>query len=244
MRRFDSDPRLQFFSCRSLSRQYLTRKCEFGVIGARTPKIGQIHAAFGDFYEPRLVRDVTLRHDLHALSKFFGYAIKRGWARENPIRKVDIPSDTDAVHIYVIDPAEEKAYFTPVSAHQDLHDLGRLMLNQGAPPDEILRLAKANVNLERGQAYTTNGKSKAPRRALDLTTESRQILAQRMKGESPWVFPWPRHRGFHVSRLNSAHDRDCAAKSGQLKDLTLLLHLRVFRPSLFQDRNVRIGVLP
>lgn len=45
------------------------------------------------------LRDVTLRHDLHALSKFFGYAIKQGWARENPIRKVAIPPDTDAVRI-------------------------------------------------------------------------------------------------------------------------------------------------
>ncbi len=156
------------------------------------------------------VRDVTLRHDLHALSKFFGHAIKQGWARENPIRKVDIPPDTDAVRIHVIDPAEEKAYFTRATAHRALHDLGRLILNQGARPDEILRLAKTNVNLERGQAYITNGKSKASRRVLDLTTESRQILAQRMKGESPWIFPSPRHRGHHVGRLNSAHDRVCA----------------------------------
>ena len=40
------------------------------------------------------VRDVTLRHDLHALSKFFGHAIKQHWARENPIRNVEIPSAT------------------------------------------------------------------------------------------------------------------------------------------------------
>jgi len=31
------------------------------------------------------VRDVTLRHDLHALSKFFRYAITQHWTRENPI---------------------------------------------------------------------------------------------------------------------------------------------------------------
>ena len=30
------------------------------------------------------VRDITLRHDLHALSTFFQYAIKKRWARENP----------------------------------------------------------------------------------------------------------------------------------------------------------------
>ena len=47
------------------------------------------------------VRDITLRHDLHALSKFFGHAIKQHWARENPIRNVEIPSDEDAVRIHV-----------------------------------------------------------------------------------------------------------------------------------------------
>ena len=36
------------------------------------------------------VRDVTLRHDLHALSKFFRYAIKQHWTRENPISNVEI----------------------------------------------------------------------------------------------------------------------------------------------------------
>jgi site-specific recombinase XerD len=31
------------------------------------------------------VRDITIRHDLHALSTFFQYAIKQRWTRENPI---------------------------------------------------------------------------------------------------------------------------------------------------------------
>ena len=31
------------------------------------------------------VRDITVRHDLHALSTFFAYAIKQHWTRENPI---------------------------------------------------------------------------------------------------------------------------------------------------------------
>ena len=48
------------------------------------------------------VRDVTLRHDLHALSKFFRYAIKQHWTRENPIRNVEIPSDEDAVRMHVL----------------------------------------------------------------------------------------------------------------------------------------------
>ena len=157
------------------------------------------------------VRDVTLRHDLHALSKFFGFAIKHRWSRDNPIRNVEVPSDEDAIRIHVLTIEEEKQYFARAAGHRDLHDLGRLMLNQGARPDEILSLAKANIDLERGQARITKGKSRASRRTLDLTTESRRILGERMDGGSLWIFPAPRNPGQHIARLNSAHDRICAA---------------------------------
>jgi site-specific recombinase XerD len=69
------------------------------------------------------VRDVTLRHDLHALSKFFRYAIKRHWTRENPISNVEIPSDEDAVRMHVLTTTEEQQYFKRAAKHRALHDL-------------------------------------------------------------------------------------------------------------------------
>jgi cytoskeletal protein CcmA (bactofilin family) len=57
------------------------------------------------------VRDITVRHDLHALSTFFQYAIKQHWTRDNPIRRVEIPSDADAVRMHVLTSQEEKQYF-------------------------------------------------------------------------------------------------------------------------------------
>lgn len=156
------------------------------------------------------VRDVTVRHDLHALSTFFQYAMKQRWTRDNPIRRVDIPSDAAAVRIHVLTSAEEKKYFTCAAKHRDLHDLGRLMLNQGCRPEEVLSLRKTDVNLERGELQIQAGKSVAARRTLDLTPESREILGRRMTGESPWIFPRQRKPGQHVSRLNNPHDRACA----------------------------------
>lgn len=73
------------------------------------------------------VRDITVRHDLHALSVFFKYAIKQYWARENPIINVKIPSDEDAVRIHVITSEEEREYFTRVAKNQNLYDLAMLM---------------------------------------------------------------------------------------------------------------------
>lgn len=162
------------------------------------------------------VRDITVRHDLHALSRFFLYAMTQHWARENPVRKVKVPSGADAVRTHVLTPAEEVQYFRRAARNSNLHDLGRLILNQGMRPDEVACLRKEDVDLERGQVHVRKGKTPAARRALDLVSESRQILARRMGGSSPWIFPSKRKPGQHVTRLNNAHDRVCqnAAKDG------------------------------
>lgn len=151
------------------------------------------------------VRDVTLRHDLHALSKFYGYAIKQRWTLENPVASVKIPSDAAATRIYVLTVEEERVYFTRAASNRDLHDAAKLILLQGMRPEEVVSLRKDDVELERGQLKVTAGKTNAARRTLDLTNESRTILAGRMEGISPWVFPSKRD-GDHRRRLNNAHD--------------------------------------
>lgn len=155
------------------------------------------------------VRDITLRHDLHALSKFFRYAVKQRWARDNPVRNVTIPSDTDAVRIHVISDKEEKLYFQHAARNFNLNDLARLILNQGMRPEEVLSLPKSDVDFDRNQLHIREGKTRAARRTLDLATESRLILGRRMAGDSRWVFPSPCRPGQHLARLNSTHDRVC-----------------------------------
>jgi integrase len=185
------------------------------------------------------VRDITVRHDLHALSRFFLFAIKKHWARENPVRKVKIPSGADAVRIHVLTPAEEAQYFRHAAKNSDLHDLARLILNQGMRPDEVACLRKEDVDLERGQLHIPKGKTPAARRALDLISDSRLILARRMGGSSPWIFPSKRKPGQHVTRLNNAHDRVCqkAAKNGT--PFTFVLYdLR----HTFATRMAQVGV--
>jgi integrase len=75
---------------------------------------------------------------------------------------------------------EEKRYFTTAARHRDLYELGRLMINQGMRPEEVVSLSKFDVKLERGQVQIQSGKSAASRRILDLTPESHAILAGRM----------------------------------------------------------------
>ena len=120
---------------------------------------------------------------------------------------MEIPSDEDAVRMHVLTTSEEKQYFKRAAKHRDFHDLGRLMLNQGPRPDEVGSLLKTDVDLEHRKMYIRKGKSRAARRKLDLTVESCRILAERMAGESPWIFPSSRNPGQHVARVNNAHDR-------------------------------------
>ena len=182
-------------------REPITRIDEAGIEKYKTFRINE-----------HLVRDITLRHDLHALSTFFQYAIKQNWARENPIENVAIPSDADAIRIHVLTSEEEKKYFAAAAKHRDLSDLGRLMLNQGMRPEEVLERAKTDVDLEHAKLSIRSGKTAAARRTLDLTPESRAILARRVnEGDSSWLFPSPRKPGQHIARLNNAHDTVCEA---------------------------------
>lgn len=64
------------------------------------------------------VKEVSLRHDLHALSPLFKYGIAHNWCRQNPVTSQNLkahsskfPSDADAVRIHVLTPAEERTYF-------------------------------------------------------------------------------------------------------------------------------------
>lgn len=170
------------------------------------------------------IRDVTLRHDLHALSTFFRYAIKQNWARENPVRNVTIPSDSEALRIHVITPEEEKHYFLRAAKNQNLQDLTKLILNQGMRPDEVLGLRREDIDLERGQLSIRCGKSPAARRTLDLTSESRGIFARRLEGNSPWVFRSKRNPGMRLKRLNGAHDRLCATALEEGVSLKFVLY--------------------
>jgi integrase len=173
------------------------------------------------------VRDITLRHDLHALSTFFGYAIKQGWTHYNPIRDVDIPSDADAVRIHVLTPKEEQEYFKRAAKHPDLYDVGRLMLNQGMRPDEVTSLEKTDIDLDRGELHVRRGKSAAAKRTLNLTAESKSILARRITQKfGPWIFPSKRKRsaGKHIPRVNNLHDKVLAEAAAAGKPLHFVLY--------------------
>jgi integrase len=110
------------------------------------------------------IKEISLRHDLHTLSLFWQYAVRKNWARENILRNVDIPSGKDAVRMNVLSPEQEALYFETClwmdkaaqfipsperTGYRDLYDFMRLMIQQGTRPEELLELRKADVDLTR-----------------------------------------------------------------------------------------------
>jgi integrase len=162
------------------------------------------------------IKDVTLRNDLNALSLFFKYAKKAGWATINPLigeDKVKRPSGEDAVRINVISFEDELKYFAAMRLTRgklhNLYDVAKLMVLQGCRPEKIMSLKKSNYDAPRGELRIEGGKSKAAKRTLYLCGESIQILNRRMKLEGHWVFPSDRIPGDHIRQLQTTHDSVC-----------------------------------
>ena len=118
------------------------------------------------------------------------------------------------------------------------------MLNQGMRPEEVASLAKADADLDRGEIHIRRGKSRAAKRTLDMTSETRLILGRRMAGDSKWIFPSKRRKGSHIGRLNSAHDRlvDKAAREGIAIDWVLYDFRHTFATKMAQS-NVDLATL-
>lgn len=153
------------------------------------------------------VREITLRHDLHALSLLFQYGQKHNWCRRNLVRLVEIPSDADATREHVLTADEERRLFDAFDALaaenprrlrglrglQGLRDISSLMLSQGCRPEELRALKQADVSLAGGTFMITGGKSKAAKRTLPMTPAARWIFEERLSQPGLWVFPgrWP-----------------------------------------------------
>jgi integrase len=147
--------------------------------------------------------------------------------------------------MHIITAAEEKDYFLRTAKNKNVWDLARLMRNQGMRPEEALSLGKADIDLERGQLHIQCGKSKAARRTLDLTAESKSILARRMqknprKKDSPWIFPSPTKPGEHIQRLNRGHD--AAIKEDEKEGRSVLNFVLYDFRHTFATRLAQAGV--
>lgn len=156
------------------------------------------------------VRDITIRHDLHALSVFYRkWAIPRHLASTNPVKTVSIPSDRHAQREHILTDDEETTYFEKASGFPMLHDVAKLLLLTGARPEEIYSLPQSAVDLKQKTVRIQGGKTAAATRTLTLIDEAWWIVKRRLTTKGTWVFPSERKPGHHITKLNNQHDEAC-----------------------------------
>lgn len=187
------------------------------------------------------VKEVTAKHDLDNLSIFFQWGVKAGYARMNPVKEVKRPSDAAAIRERILTLAEEKLYFA--KAKGNLWKVARIILLQGMRPEEVMRIRKEDVDLEKGTLRIMFGKTPAARRTLKLTQEARSILAEQFNfrgslESSPWVFASTKKPGRCITKLNCPHDRVMIALKLGVGRRFVLYDLR----HTFATRMVEAGV--
>ncbi len=191
----------------------------FGKLPLHSITVGQVQdymswrRAGDEAREIAPVKEITLRHDLHALSPLFQYGQTHNWCSNNPVESVKIPSDKDAERIHVISEAEEILYFSTCGllereqlakgastkrngayiraarSFRALHDLAKAMLLQGTRPSEAMQAHKSHVDLGTGKWLIPESKSNAGRRTLKLLPDTRSIFAARITASSHgWLF--------------------------------------------------------
>jgi integrase len=116
---------------------------------------------------------------------------------------------------------EEKSYL--LAASQPLQDIAVLMLETGMRPEEVCRIRRENVHLQRGYLFNPYGKTKAAKRKVPLSDKAMNVLAKRLKqvrGEH--LFPGRGVGDAPIVKVNNAHTatvKRCGVRPFRLYDL-------------------------
>lgn len=146
------------------------------------------------------VASSTLKNDLCALSLLLQFGKKRGWCAKNIVEEVELPSTKDSIRMTILaDDLEERFFKAALVRSPELYDIGRIMLNQGCRPEELLSLEQSDIDFQKNKFEIRWGKSPAAKRRLLMTPETRQILEDRLKKPGRWVFPSPRIPAQHFA---------------------------------------------
>ncbi len=163
------------------------------------------------------LRPATVNRELACLKALFSFFIKADLVVKNPVSRVKFLAE-DNQQTRVLSPTEERDYFA--NASPVLRDVARLILEMGMRPEEVYTIRSENVDLARKTLFVPQGKTKAARRLLNLTSGALAILTRRMTGlKTPYLFPCEKDSTRPVPKVNYAHDR--AVKDSMIAPLRL-----------------------
>lgn len=189
-----SKPQIEVFVAR--------RRSQFGLAGGARPKSGKPKKL------KRKVSNATVNRELACLKKMFSNLVADGVLTSNPARFVDFLIEENEPG-RVLDKAEELHYLS--CASQPFRDYAILLVETGVRPVELCRLAVLDVyfGVEKPYLIVSDGKTKAARRSIPLSTRAAEVLKRRLaNSKGRYVFPGGR-RGDDPDKpalkFNNAH---------------------------------------
>jgi integrase len=186
----------------------------------KTTRAGEFKTARskrGRVQTKKKIRPATVNRELACLKALFSFFIKVDVMVKNPVSRVKFLAENNQ-QTRVLSHLEERAYFEKAS--HVLRDVARLILETGMRPEEVYTIRPENVDLERRTIQVPQGKTKAARRLLTLTSAAIEVLKRRMAGlESSYVFPCETDSKRPIPKVNNAHDR--AVKDSKIAPLRL-----------------------
>lgn len=147
------------------------------------------------------IRPSTVNRELACLKIFFNRLIKNDLLLTNPVSKIKLYNE-DNIQTRVVSEEEIASYLE--FASQPLSDVTQLMIETGMRPEEILRMEKVNVHVNKGYVFIPFGKTKAAKRKIPLTQIATEIIKKRLETQSNLLFVSEK-TGKQITSLKTAH---------------------------------------
>jgi integrase len=154
----------------------------------------------------KTIKPATVNRDLACLRAMINHFIRNDVLVKNPVSRVKFFKE-DNEQMRVVSEDEERLYLMACS--QPLRDVATIMVETGMRPEEVCRMERYNVHLDKGYIFNPHGKTKAARRKLPLSQRATSVLRRRLDNtEGEFVFPTTRggeNPSTHIVKLNAAH---------------------------------------
>ncbi|MDT7543616.1 MAG: hypothetical protein QOE33_3520 [Acidobacteriota bacterium] len=153
------------------------------------------------------IKPATVNRELAFLRAMINHFIRLDVLVKNPVSRVKFLKE-DNEQMRVVTEDEERLYL--MAASQPLRDVATIMIETGMRPDEVCRLERRHVHLDKRFIFNPYGKTKAARRKLPLSQRAAELLRHRLQKVEGNSFVFPGTRGGKdpskpIVKLNNAH---------------------------------------
>ncbi len=152
------------------------------------------------------IKPATVNKEMACLRSMINYFIRNDYLIKNPVSRVKFLRE-DNEQTRVVNREEERLYL--IACSQPLRDVAQIMIETGMRPEEVCRLEKCNVSLEKNYIFIPYGKTKAARRRIPLSKKAIEVLRLRLiNTEGDFLFPGmktAKNANTHIIKLNNAH---------------------------------------